>query len=268
MSIFKKRANIKILVAVIAVIFSLAAAFTGTFAWFSLNSTVESGGMSVKAKTTDVELNCLEYKYSVAQDKVVLLGGNNARILSLNQYDMVFTSLNKYNSLYLQLLLKGKENHPLNSSGTISLTLEREVDDTETMPLSKLPGTFSSVTKYSVKGHSNANYVFGDEAQTWNNLQTAFYQQDKDVNPSGTLVTQSFTTKTGSSYTKANSISLSYSYSSADFYDDSLIIFLYINYDKTLVESFIDEQDYDPQAIGGSINHILENDLKTLHIDI
>ena len=252
----------------IAVIFSLTTAFTGTFAWFSLNQTVSASGMSVKIRGSNVKVSSSAFKYSIAQDRATLVTGDASKTFSLNQYDMVFTSLNQYDPLYFQMTLSPNENSSLASSGTITLTLEREIEDPVVETYATLPDNFTSVTKYAVKGHSGNIYNPSNTTQTWNNLQTAFYQQDKDVNPSGTLATQCFTTKTDDGYSKANNISLSYSYSSADFYNNSLIIFLYINYDKTLVESFIDEQEYDPQAIGGSINHVLENDLKTLHIDI
>ena len=266
---FKKTTiGLKLFVPLIGVIFSLAAAFTGTFAWFTLNSSVSAAGMSIKAKGNNVVVNSYAYKYDVAQDKATLLVGNESKTFSLNEYDMVFTSLNQYNPLYFQLILSGTEESPLSTSGNVTLTIEREIENPVIASYETLPDNFTSVTKYAVKGHSGNIYNPSNTTQTWNNLQNAFYQQDKDVNSSGTLSTQTFTKKANNTYTKTNNVSLTYSYTSADFYNGSLIIFLYINYDKELVESFIEEQEYDPQAIGGTINHVLENDLESLHIDI
>ncbi len=266
MKFIKKRTNVKIFLAVIAVIFSLATAFTGTFAWFSLNKHVEASGMSVKVKNSNFTVSSSAYKYNIPQDRAILVTGDNARKFSLNQYDVVFTSLNQYDSLYFKLTLNSTENSELSSTGNITLTIERQLESTPVELYSTLPTNFTSVTKYAIKGHGalSGGIETGTTSLTWSNLQTAFYQQDK----AGNLSTQTFTSIVTGGYTKSSSISLSYNYGANDFYNGSLVIFLYINYDQNLVQSFVEEHNYDMQNIGDTMNHTLANDLQTLSINI
>ena len=85
--------------------------------------------MSVKIRGSNVKVSSSAFKYSIAQDRATLVTGDASKTFSLNQYDMVFTSLNQYDPLYFQMTLSPNENSSLASSGTITLTLEREIEE-------------------------------------------------------------------------------------------------------------------------------------------
>lgn len=257
-----KSSKLKIVVPLVGVIFSLASVFTGTFAWFTTLSTVTASSMSIKLYADNTKITCSGYKYNIAQSEVMSLDESNAMNFALNQYDMVFTELNKYDPLYIQLTLTGTS---LETSGTFNIVLERDIEKNVMDEDNHLSSYFTSITKYAAKGNSaytNGIYVSGNSSQTWNHLQTVFH--DEDV--SGNLITSKFTTITTSGYEKTNTITLPVSYTANDFVGNSLIIYLYINYDVTLVTNFVNEQGYDTTSIGGTINHPIENDLVSLGI--
>lgn len=254
------RTNLKITLALSTVIFSLATSFVGTIAWFATNNQVMATGCTVTVYADNTELSYSIYKFDVDQNIPVRLSGNNASGFSLNQYDVVFKERNKYNPLYLEIELVGSI---LGDSGNLTFLLGRDVSISPMDGNNRLSSSFTSVTKFAIGTNGSIqNGIYNPAngvADTWDNLNNAFYSRDS----LDQLITQSFTSGTSGNYIKQDSLSFSISYSSSDFINDILYVFLYINYDSTLAESYSSEHGI---SIGGSLNYSLSDDLTTISI--
>ena len=240
-------------------VFSLATAFVGTWAWFASNGDVTATGLTITASMDDTEIDCVIYKYETATDSPIILNSSDASSLALNQYDVVFKERNKYNPVYVKIELTSSS---LDASGSITLYLDRDASYDAMDEDDNLNTYSSSVTKYAVAGnsaHAGGIYDSTSVSNTWDNLQSAFL--DKDV--AGTLTTQSFTSGSAHNYSKVETLSFTLNYTSSDLIGDTLIVYLYINYDSSLAETYSQEHVLE---IGGSSNYTLENDLTTIRI--
>ena len=256
----KNYISVKIVSALVVVIFSLAACFTGTWAWFASNIQVSSSGMSVTIHSEDLELTYSIYKYDITADSPVHLSEEDVTDFSLNQYDVVFKERNKYNVLFLELQLTGDS---LGASGTVAISLDRDLSMPAMDEDNHLYKSFTSVTKYATGANSfKTGGIYSPSntvENTWDNLNAAFLDRDNV----GELNTKSFTSGSTGNYTKANSLSLNITYSSSDFVGNVLYAFLYINYDATLAENYSLEHDV---SIGGESNFELDDDLASISI--
>ena len=256
MKLFRKMGGLKILIPLAAVLFSLVTTFTGTIAWFSMSNKVTATGMTIKAYVNDTIVSCSTYKYIVGSDEVDVKTGDAARNFMLNQYDRVFTHLNRYNPLYLELEITGSS---LSTTGTLSLEISRDIS----IPIldnDRLSSCFSSVTKFAAVGNSaytetGSIFVSGNNIQTWNHLQSVFDNQN--------ITTKRFVYLTQeNAIDKYTTLNLSVAYTADDFIDNTLVVYLCINYDESLVESFM--EDFSEAEIGNGIT--LTNDLTTLYV--
>lgn len=107
----RQMTNLKISAATAACIFTLATAFTGTLAWFTMNQEVSTTGMSVTvAATSSVNiLSCYAVRYdgnygAIAYD----ISGGNSNV-AMSEYDYIFTDRNVNTPLFLRIELTNFE---------------------------------------------------------------------------------------------------------------------------------------------------------------
>ena len=124
---------------------------------------------------------------------------------------------------------------------------------------------FTSVTKYALATNGskqNGIYDSSSVLNTWNNLDSVFYQKDIQ----NQLTTQLFTSGTTGNYTKQDYLEFTFSYGTNDLVDGSLFVYLYINYDPTLAETYSVEHGLNTHVVGANINYTLDNDLTSVYI--
>ena len=103
----RQMTNLKIAAATATCIFTLATAFTGTLAWFTMNQEVSTTGMSVTVATTSSVniLSCYAVRYdgnygAIAYD--ISSGNSN---VTMSEYDYIFTDRNVNTPLFLRIEL-------------------------------------------------------------------------------------------------------------------------------------------------------------------
>lgn len=242
--------------------FSLVALFVGSYAWFLSVRQVTNTNDNFIVSSDDTEATYTIYKYDTTSDSPVHLTGNAIEDFALNQYDVVFKERNKYDPLYVAIEIKGSN---LGSSGRFILHLSRDTQYSAMDQDNHLNNYFTSVTKYALCTNSslqNGIYDSSSVSNTWDNLDTVFYQKDI-VNQ---LTSQMFTSGTSGNYSKQDYLEFTFTYNSNDFVGNSLFVFLYINYDPTLAETYSIEHGLNTHVVGGNINYTLDNDLTSVYL--
>ena len=240
-------------------ILSLAAFVAGTYSWFTSKTQEALSSTNFSIYADDLGIEHSIYKYDTTSDSPARLINSDANNFKLNQYDVVFKERNKYNALYVELFITGSN---LADSGTITLKLERDTSKPVMDENDYLSNCFTSVTKFAVGGNGliqNGIYDPASVDNTWDNLNTVFLDEDLD----GHLTTQSFTSGTTGSYVKQDYLEFTLNYTSNDYLNGRLVIYLYINYNSTLAETYSLEHGI---SIEGSLNYTLEDDLTMLSV--
>ncbi|MBR4439641.1 MAG: hypothetical protein IKS88_03455 [Clostridia bacterium] len=272
-----RRRLISIIIEGVVVLGVILVFFNKAFGWFASNNEVGASGMSVSAYNDDVEADYFSYIYT--QKTATATAVNSIADVQVPQYDLIFLQRNRYTPAVIRAVFTGE--HDLAESGNITFTITRNTAN----PLSvsgasvlnpstsdHLSNTFTSLMRLTaVKG---ASVYDADPKELYLNLDELQYGNDtlyevvKDMT-GNTAVSKTFVTKTGSgqsaTYTKANSIELSIDYTAADWNGDELNIYIYITYDKTLMEDY---RSYDA-SLSGDITSVgqviqLSNDMLSI----
>lgn len=103
----RQMTNLKIAAATATCIFTLATAFTGTLAWFTMNEEVTTTGMSVTvASTSSVNIiSCYAVRYDGNYGAIAFdISGGNSNV-AMSEYDYIFTDRNVNTPLFLRIEL-------------------------------------------------------------------------------------------------------------------------------------------------------------------
>ena len=257
------RRNLKIVAATAMTVFSLFAATVGAFAWFTSKLSAANNGTEFSVYTDDISLDYSIYKYDINIDRPVKIEGQTSKGFVLNQYDMVFKERNKYNPVYIEIEISGLH---LADSGSLIFCLDRNTDAPAMDSNHNLSAFISSVTKYAVRANGaiqNGIYDPQSVENTWDNLNSIFY----DVDTSGQLTTQNFISGSAGAYVKSSGLEFNVTYSSSDFLNGSLYVYLYANYDEVFAEAYSHEHGFNEQSIASSSYYTLGNDLSCIRIE-
>ena len=259
----KGKNSLKIFMATLVTLFSLLAGATGVFAWFTSKLTAVNRGTDFSVYTDDISLNYSIYRYDINIDRPVKIDGRTSNGFVLNQYDMVFKERNKYNPVYIEIEISSSH---LADSGSLIFCLDRNTDVPAMDSNHNLSAFISSVTKYAVSANGviqNCIYDPQSVENTWDNLNSIFY----DADTAGQLTTQNFISGSAGAYVKSSGLEFNVTYSSSDFINDSLYIYLYANYDEVFTETYSHEHGFNEQSIGSSSFYTLSNDLSRIRIE-
>ena len=259
----EKKKTLRLFMSALVGIFSLATGFTGAFAWFVLKVSQGVDGTEFSVYASDISLSYNIYKYDINLNEPCKIDGETSHGFTLNQYDVVFKERNKYNPVYLEIEISG---NLIERAGSFSFILDRDTTAPAMDSNNYLSEYFSSITKYAVGTNGAMQGGIHDSSSvsdTWDNLNAVFYDRDT----SGQLTTQLFTSGTSGNYVKTNDLRFTLSYTQSDFVNNSLYVYLYINYDENLSEIYSYEHGLTGQSIGGSSNYTLSNDLTCIRIE-
>lgn len=221
------------------------------FGWFYDNRNAAVGGMDAVLNADDYKVRYYVYAYDLFSGQTESAseyytvynpdsGENitaiyNLNNLKMNPYDMIFVHRNDYTPVVVRISITGE--HTLPKSGSITVNLSRDKSKDE----SSL-NYFSSVVKFAcIKG---AEILAGTVSETYDNVAEIVANGSplgKDyfkVAPFSDTV-KAFIYESGGVYRKHDNLSFTLNYSETDFNGDALNLYLYFDYDKTFIESFI-----------------------------
>ena len=258
----KGKKSLKLFLVTLVTIFSVLAGANGVIAWFSYKLSTTNNGTDFSVYTDDISLDYSIYKYDINIDRPVKIEGQTSKGFVLNQYDMVFKERNKYNPVYIEIEISGLH---LADSGSLIFCLDRNTDAPAMDSNHNLSAFISSVTKYAVRANGaiqNGIYDPQSVENTWDNLNSIFY----DADTAGQLTTQNFISGSAGAYVKSSGLEFNVTYSSSDFLNGSLYIYLYANYDEVFAEAYSHEHGFNEQSIASSSYYTLGNDLSCIRI--
>ncbi|MBP5307983.1 MAG: hypothetical protein J6Z34_02490, partial [Clostridia bacterium] len=180
--------------------------------------------------------------------------------LKMNPYDRVFVQRNGCTPVVVQIALSGSD---LKSEGTINVTLTRDVYKEEPY---NVPNYFTSVVKFTcVKGKSiyseNIPSLFESVARIANGASLSEPVNVSVFKNAGTNdAVRSFYTDITTHTEKHDELTFEIEYTASDFNGNVLNLYLYFDYDKNLIEEFVDNNIYGDISID-EVEVSAENDL-------
>lgn len=117
-----RRIRIKVACAALLMLFNLATAFTGVYAWFTAVRRTDAAGMRVQMYAHELDLSYRVYKYS-DEDKRAIDATDRQDAFALSEYDSVFADRNGRTPIIVDFSLRGaalSEGSPIRVSATCS----------------------------------------------------------------------------------------------------------------------------------------------------
>ncbi len=207
----------------------------GSIAWFASNKQVGGKGMNIKVMDNKIYCDSTIYNYTANNT------AQTAESLELLQYDTVFSNNNDHTYGAIRLEVYGST---LEMSGTLDITLERVLNnDTASVNSSYI----SSVTKYKAVTLTTVPETAADVLSTVHTV-------------AGDQQFQKFVTNSS----KQDSLTFSVDYTAANWYDDKLYIYIYLDYDDELVKAYVHNALSNILTLGNGID--VANDISAIVI--
>jgi hypothetical protein len=205
--------------------------------WFTSNKEVDTSNMTIMVK--DTSINCVTTSYHYIRTNGNAYAGQVGTIddaFELMQYDSLFTGNNNYTYAVERLELTSAD---LPESGTLYFDIEREPSQTSDMIGSDY---ISSVTYYAFVTLPTFPTLPNDILTAVHNAATAQNTVKKTF-----VVNEE----------KVGSISFGVPYTAENWSDGKLYIYLYTDYEETLITDYIDK----------SLRNLLQNNGGSGHED-
>jgi len=237
----KKRKS-RLLKASAAASFALIMFVFVALSWFTSNKETDSSGMTIIAK--DPSINCVTTSYHYTRSDGGIYEGEEGTIddsFKLMQYDSLFTGNNNYTYAVERLELTSSD---LPENGTLYFDIERKPSKTSNMIGSDY---ISSVTYYAfvtlTTFPTSPNDILTDvhsAATAQNTVKKTFVINEK----------------------KVDSISFTVPYTAENWSEGKLYIYLYTDYDKSLINDYIDKSLHNLLQNNGGSGHEEQVDVK------
>ena len=229
----------------IMLVFSAIVLIFSSVAWFASNKEVESSAMSIRLLDDLVYGSPTIYNYSF-NTTTQQYTAQPCESLELMPYDAVFSSNNAYTYAVMRIELTGEN---LAQSGTIRFVLERDTTNSNAAPLGS--DYVSSVMNFRFVTLSSFPTTAADVLSA---VYTAAGAQG--------VVTQTFV----SNNSKLSSLTFDVPYTAANWDNNSLYVYMYVDYDAELIEDYVENslQNLLTTSNGGEVT--VENDISTLVI--
>ena len=214
-----------------------------SIAWFSSNKEVGSSGMSVKVLDNLVYGTPTIYNYSF-DTTTQQYTAQTCNSLDLMQYDAVFNSNNSYTYAVIRMELIGEN---LAQAGTIRFVLERDTSNSAAAPLDS--DYVSSVMNY--------RFV----------TLSSFPESAADVLTAAAAAAQSAEAQTFvSNNAKLSSLTFDVLYTAANWHNNRLYIYMYVDYDANLIENYVENSLQNLLTTSNDGKVMVGNDISTLVI--
>lgn len=230
----KKRKS-RLLKASAAASFALIMFVFVALSWFTSNKETDSSGMTIIAR--DPSINCVTTSYHYTRSDGGIYVGEEGTIddsFELMQYDSLFTGNNNYTYAVERLELTSSD---LPENGTLYFDIERDPSQASDMIGSDY---ISSVTYYAFVTLANLPTLPNDILTDVHSAATA-----------QNTVKQTFVINEK----KVDSISFAVPYTSANWSHGKLYIYLYTDYDKSLINDYIDKSLHNLLQNNGGSGH-------------
>ena len=256
---------------------SFALCITASVAWFTLNRKTDSDGMGMALAIDDTSAIYKAYMYDLATGQGTDTDPNGEKLnvtnIDLNQYDTIFRAQNIYTPAFAQIQLIKSKSMP--DSGTVLITIERNTAISDGNGALNLFST--SVVRFTALIDSTKEDLnkktpkdLYNHINTTDRFEVVEGYVGNDMPNSQTFVTV-VQSQDGESHTheKRNSITLSIPYKATDWYPGengtTLNVYLYITYDVSLIECFMNEQAGDGVSLDDTL-YFFENDMKKISV--
>lgn len=253
---------------------SLVALVFATFSWFVVDKDVDATSTATILDYDDIlDIDYTIYKYDLDNEEVITGDSSSDTLslanLSLNKYDAVFTDQNVWNPVIVRFELSSQAYQ--NSSGYLDLTLTRLLDELDFNNVSNddeqsLAALFSNVCSMNVGFGFTLSGNTPDDI--YNSALTYFNATAQQSNA------QSFVSGDYGNYSKAEYIGFDQPFTSSNWsIVDSrsvLYVYLYISYNPTLTQSYIDHRSDNSilDIVSHGINISVTNDIQAIKIRI
>lgn len=246
---------------------------TASVAWFTINRQTGADDMGMGLAVDDTTAVYKVYMYDIESsagtdkcDSVDLTVAN----LDLNQYDTIFKAQNKKTPAFAKIQITRQESMDLNGRIFITVSRNSEIEKTE------WPSAFSSsilrFTAFIVEDKNDLDYDSANEL--YNFINSAKYDTVQLYEGNEKAFSKTFVSTVGEgvghTHTKTDTITLEIEYSVNDWYENedgykSLNVYLYMSYDKALIDCYMDERtDVDLSIEDNTIS--FKNDLEKISI--
>lgn len=264
-----ERKTLKLLAAFMMTSFSVISVVGATIAWFAANRKLNGGGMDIDPEAVDLKYDYFLYQYDISDLAHINVKGDpetgpkvfDLQNFSLHSYDTIFTNLNQYTYSLLRIKITGNS---LSTGGTINASIHRDTSfDGDS---STLPRVFTSAIRFNTCVRKD---LFASEpADIFSNAINYF----KGTGIGSHFVptadnSKVFPVNNGTAqnpdWYKPDYLNFTINYASSDYYESMLNIWVFLEYDTTLVTNF-KQSTISGDLTGNEIR--LENDLTKIKI--
>jgi hypothetical protein len=258
-----------------------------SFAWLTLNrkTAVEDMGMGLAVNNTSAVYEAYMYDLSKGAGTDLNADGEKLNVtnIDLNQYDTIFRGQNKYTPVFAKIVLLRSDAMP--KSGTVYITIDRQSGTTDEGVLSEFTSSIVRFTGFIIpnkadlevgKDLSTEEYAekYPEELYSFISTQERFETVEEYTGHhahSKTFVNVIHDEENGThSHTKNNSLTIEVPYSETDWYknadnNDTMHVYLYITYDPTLVQCYMDEHTDGELSLESNLI-FFDNDMKEVKV--
>lgn len=224
---------------------------TASVAWLTINRQTDVDDMGIGLAVDDTVAVYKVYAYDLDKGVGTDQGENGdltVANLELNQYDTIFRAQNKKTPAFAKIQII--RHSTMEPDGKIFITVSRNAEDEKTDWPSAFSSSILRFTAFIIEDKSDLNYDSVNEL--YNFINSSKYDTvEKQYNGNELAFSKTFVSTIGEgeghTHTKTDTIMLEIEYSSDDWYynedgDQSLNVYLYMSYDKALVDCYMDER--------------------------
>ena len=268
----------------IALIVSFSMLIVSSLAWLTTNRWLTSEDMNMGLHIDDTSAVYKVYKFDL--DKMAGIDGiidenDNIEYLTItnvemNPYDTIFVVKNQYSPVFAQIRLTRNSNGssmPLN--GKVHITIHRDSSINPFDKDGKLSERISSVLRFTaIIDNTRADWETTDADTLYEHINSSFEKIEKYDDTYEGDESKTFITAHGEgddhSHTKNDTITISLNYTEACWYTDDqgsqhLNLYLYMSYDKQLVDCFMKQHANSELSLDNSLYNFA-NDLKYVSV--
>lgn len=240
-----------------------------SFAWLTINRKLDVDEMGMALAVDDTNAVYEAYMYDLETGKGTDTGPDGEKLnitnIDLNQYDTIFRSQNKNTPVFAKIKITRNQSMP--ESGKVYITIDRDIQNTAQKDKEEqglLTDYTSSIVRFTgfiihdqadlIKTTPETLYDFiNSSIIDEDNNKTRFdvvegYQGNEKPHSKTFISAETVEDETNTEthvHRKANSVTLAVEYSASDWYkvgnDSVMNVYLYITYDPTLVDCYMDD---------------------------